>query len=229
MVVDAKKKEVAETTKIVAAEEAVAKDKKQKADEIQKDCEYELSRVMPIYNLAMRAVKQLDKNDITEIKGFSTPPPPAIAVVRTLVVIFEKPVIKKGTGKDKVEDWWESGKKHVLNSQLLQNCQDYKKDEIKPELIEALRPLIEAEEYKDEKLQKASKAAFGLAKWVRAMVQYYDAMKIVKPKQAELAEAKGTSAAAQKLWDDALNALRIIEAQMKELVDALEAAEAKKK
>lgn len=56
IVVDAKKKEVAEKTKVVEAEEAVAKDKKQKADAIQKDCEFELSRVMPIYNLAIRAV-----------------------------------------------------------------------------------------------------------------------------------------------------------------------------
>lgn len=84
----------------------------------------------------------------------------------------------------------------MLNAQLLNNCKDFKKDEIKPELIEELRPLIEAPEYDDTVLSKASKAAWGLAKWVRAMVQYDDAMKIVKPKQAELAQAKEDSAAA---------------------------------
>jgi len=184
---------------------------------------------MPIYNLAIRAVGQLKKDDITEIKGFSTPPPPAVAVVETLVILFEAPEIKVGTGRDKHVDYWESGKKSVLNSALLQRCKEFKKDEIKPELIEKLRPLIQAPEYDDTVLSKASKAAWGLAKWVRAMVQYDDAMKIVKPKQAELATAKASSAEAQALWDSALEKLRAVEAQMKLLVDELEAAEAKKK
>jgi len=71
---------------------------------------------MPIYNLAIRAVGQLKKDDITEIKGFSTPPPPAVAVIETLVILFEAPEIKVGSGKDKKVDWWETGKKHILNA-----------------------------------------------------------------------------------------------------------------
>jgi len=55
--VDAQQKEVAEKTKEVEAEETVAKEKKGAADTIQKDCEFELSRVMPIYNAAIRAVQ----------------------------------------------------------------------------------------------------------------------------------------------------------------------------
>lgn len=54
---DKQKKEVAEITKEVEAEEAVAKEEKAKADAIQKDCEFQLSRVMPIYNTAIRAVQ----------------------------------------------------------------------------------------------------------------------------------------------------------------------------
>jgi len=53
---------------------------------------------------------------------------------------------------------------------------------MKDELIETLRPLIEADDYQESVLQNASKAAAGLAKWVKAMVQYHDAMKVVKPK-----------------------------------------------
>lgn len=32
-----------------------------------------------------------------------------------------------------------------------------------------------------------------MAKWVRAIIQYDDAMKIVKPKEQQLKEAKATS------------------------------------
>jgi dynein heavy chain len=144
VVVDAKKIEVAEKTKQAEAEEAVAKDKKGKADVIQKDCEFELSRVMPIYNLAIRAVGQLSKNDIVELKNFAKPPEAAVIVIRTLVILFEKPIIKKADGNKKVEDWWESGKKGVLSMpNLLGACKDFKKDEIKPELITVLKPIIE--------------------------------------------------------------------------------------
>ena len=51
-------------------------------------------------------------------------------------------------------------------------------------------------------------------------------MKVVKPKQAQLKEAKESSAAAQKLWDTALEKLRAVEAQMKALMDELDKAKA---
>jgi len=47
-----------------------------------------------------------------------------------------------------------------------------------------LKPLIADANYQDEVLKVASRAAWGLAKWVRAIVQYDEAMKVVKPKQA---------------------------------------------
>lgn len=94
----------------------MAKDEKGKADVIQKDCEFELSRVMPIYTAAIRAVQQLKKDDITEIKGFAKPPAAAIAVVKTLCIMFEKKPKMVGTGKDKVADYWDTGKKEILNA-----------------------------------------------------------------------------------------------------------------
>jgi len=39
-------------------------------------------------------------------------------------------------------------------------------------------------------------AVVGLAKWVRAIVQYDEAMKVVKPKQAQLKEAQESASAA---------------------------------
>lgn len=54
--IDKQKKHVAEKTKEVEAEETIAKGKKEAADTIQKDCEEELAKVMPIFNAAMKAV-----------------------------------------------------------------------------------------------------------------------------------------------------------------------------
>jgi hypothetical protein len=101
-----------------------------------------------------------------------------------------------GTGKDKVKDYWEPAKKQVLTADLLKRCTTFDKDNISPATIEELKPIINSDEYDDKLLKNASNAAWGLAKWIRAMVQYDDAMKVVKPKQAELKEAKESSAAA---------------------------------
>jgi dynein heavy chain len=128
---------------------------------------------MPIYNAAIRAVSNLKKDDITEMKGFANPPDAAKAVVKTLCIMFNvgpKKIADPAGGNKKIEDYWENGKKQVLTAELLKNCQNYPKDDMSEQLIETLRPLIEAPEYDDEVLKKASKAAAGLGKWVRAMV-----------------------------------------------------------
>ena len=41
-----------------------------------------------------------------------------------------------GSGKDKVADYWEAGKKKVLTADLFKNCQNFDKDNIDPAIIE---------------------------------------------------------------------------------------------
>ena len=105
--------------------------------------------------------------------------------MKTLCIIYgvgpEK--VKSQNVKEVVYDYWEPAKKKLLNPELLKKCLSFDKDNINPDIIEKLKPIIASPEYSDEVLKNASKAAFGLAKWVRAMVQYDDAMKVVRPKQ----------------------------------------------
>lgn len=44
---------------------------------------------MPIYNTAIRAVQQLKKGDIDEVKLMKTPPVACIAVIKTLCIMFD--------------------------------------------------------------------------------------------------------------------------------------------
>jgi len=74
-------------------------------------------------------------------------------------------------------------------------------------------------DFAEDKLQKASKAAHGIGKWIRAIVSYDDAMKIVTPKKIELAKAVEMSAEAQRVWDSAKERLAAVLAEMKRLVD----------
>ncbi len=179
--IEKSKKQVQEKTKESLAEEAVAMAKLESATGIKNDCDEALKKVMPIYHAAMRAVDSLNKNDITELKSFKQPAQGALLVIKTLCLMFSIPGEKSKTDTKQL-DYWEPAKKKLLTPELLKKCQNYEKDTIPITLIEQLKPIIEDPGYSDDVLNKVSVAAAGLAKWVRAIVQYDEAMKVVKPK-----------------------------------------------
>lgn len=85
---------------------------------MKKEADFEVSRVMPIYNLAIRAVSQLKQSDLTEIRSFKEASPPVKLVTESLIVLFlmEKKMMYTGTGRDKKADVWETGKKFILTA-----------------------------------------------------------------------------------------------------------------
>jgi dynein heavy chain len=104
---------------------------------------------------------------------------------------------------------------------LLKDLTGFKKDDIAPEVIAAVTPLMSEEDFTDAKLKNASKAGHGIGKWVRAIIAYDDAMKIVTPKKIELAKAVEMSQEAQKVWDSAVERLNAVLAEMKRLMEQL--------
>lgn len=217
-----------------AVQEQDAKEQKQIATGIKNECEDALAKVMPIYEAALRAVSQLQNKDVTEMSSFNTVQAggPIDLVAKALCVIKDvKPIkIPKQTANDVDKfDYWKPCKQKVLNGQLLNYLKTYKKDEMEESLVNTLRPILAEGEFADERLKAASKAARGIGSWVRAIVQYYDAMLIVNPKKEELRVAEEKSEAAQAVWDEALARLAKVEAEMKRLVDDLDATVAKEK
>lgn len=150
---------------------------------------------MPIKHAAEKAVNELDKNDIVEMRSIKVPSEGVKIVNKSLCIMFnvapEK--AKSANVKEVVWDYWEPAKKKMLNPELLGKCKNYEKDTVPLDIIEKLKPLVSDPNYDDKVLEKSSKAAQGLAKWVRAIVQYDEAMKVVKPKQAQLKEAQASS------------------------------------
>lgn len=115
-----------------------------------------------------------------------------------------------------------------MTPNLLKQCLDYDKDNVKEEIIKEIVPLLESPDYSDKVLEKASKAAFGMAKWVRAIIQYDEAMKIVRPKEQQLKEAKAASKEAQDLWDAAIARLKAVQERMQNLIAQKDECLAKK-
>ena len=106
---------------------------------------------------------------------------------------------------------------------------DFDKDNVDAALVEKMKALITVDAFKDSALKNAGKAAIGIGSWCKAIIEYDQAMKIVKPKQAELKVAKASSAAANKIKEDAEARLAAKEAELKECVDKLDAVQREEK
>ncbi len=59
-----------------------------------------------------------------------------------------------------------------FHSHLTHILQEYDKENIPPATITAVRPYLDKPEFNPETVKKASKAAYGLCCWVRAMEAY---------------------------------------------------------
>lgn len=76
------------------------------------------------------------------------------------------------------------------DSKFLETLQTFDKDNIPATTVEKVRPYMELKEFDPEVVKKASKAAFGLCSWVRAMEAYDRVAKVVEPKRKRLHEAE---------------------------------------
>ena len=90
--------------------------------------------------------------------------------------------------------------KLLADSTFMQQLISYDNDNIKVEVIKKVKPYIENPDFDPKVMEKVSKAANGLCKWVRAMYVYDQVAKIVEPKRIELKAAKESL----KLMMDAL-------------------------
>jgi dynein heavy chain, axonemal len=73
---------------------------------------------------------------------------------------------------------------------FIENLQTFDKDNIPQGTIDKVRPYLELQEFDPDTVKKASKAAFGLCSWVRAVESYDRVARVVEPKQKRLQAAE---------------------------------------
>jgi len=98
--------------------------------------------------------------------------------------------VKDESGKTSM-DYWETAKRMLSDMYFLDSLRSFDKDNINAEVIKALRPIIDRDDFDPSAVAKVSKAACGLCSWVLAMETYDRVAKVVGPKKAALAEAEG--------------------------------------
>merc|ERR1719482_561073 len=192
----------AEEKQVLVDEEAAKADiQAAEATEIKADCMKDLAAAMPALDAAVDALSKLSKGDIGEVKAMKTPPAGVVLTAQALCLMFGVKAVKVAApdGKGKVDDYWEPAKKEVLGDpRLLDKMINYDKDNISEAVMVKVLPLFNDPAFEPDIVKKASIAAMGICKWVRAMVIYDKVAKDVGPKRAKLP-------AAEKAAEDALN------------------------
>merc|ERR1719482_2704230 len=166
----------AEEKQVLVDEEAAKADiQAAEATEIKADCMKDLAAAMPALDAAVDALSKLSKGDIGEVKAMKTPPAGVVMVAQAMCYMFQvKPMkVAAPDGKGKVDDFWEPCKKELLSDQrLLNHMVEYDKDNIEPSIITKVQPMYDDPGFDPDIIKKASTAAMGICKWIRAMVVY---------------------------------------------------------
>lgn len=165
---------------MTAVEEASAQKLYNDVMVIKTDCEAELAKAMPIYRSALSALDTLDKKDIVEMKSYAKPAEDIVLVVSAVCLLLDKP------------ESWDEGKK-LMNQpdNFIQSLKTFNKDNIKDSKLKKLKKYTQDPRFLPELIKRKSLAGESLCLWARAIDNYSEVLKIIKPKQESLGQAEG--------------------------------------
>jgi len=232
---EAERGTVEELRSKLAVEAAATGEQKAQADT-------ELSAAMPFFRRAEEAVAAISSADIAELKGM-TKPKDVVKVVLDAVLLtlglrvdrVKPAALTLGAGREKVgvqflADSFVTAKRGALADagflKLLLRFGQERRDDIPDETEELLQPYLSLPGLAS--VRSVSKAADGLLTWVRALMEYREASRDVKPRIEALRVAEVAMAAAQSRLDAASEKLRVCDERQAALQATFEACVAER-
>ncbi|MFT7804825.1 dynein heavy chain 12, axonemal [Arapaima gigas] len=217
-VIEVESVQVEAKSKVVRVDEEMATLKANEAQALKNECESDLAEAIPALEAALSALDTLKPSDVTIVKSMKNPPSGVKLVMAAVCVMKdikpEKINDPAGTGQ-KILDYWGPSKKLLGDMNFLKDLKEYDKDNIPVPVMSKIRSeYMTNPDFDPAKVVKASSAAEGLCKWIKAMEVYDRVAKVVAPKKANLAEAEQSLANTMEL----LNQKR---AELKEVEDRL--------
>nr|XP_046251760.1 dynein axonemal heavy chain 12 isoform X2 [Scatophagus argus] len=214
-VIEVESNEVEAKSKIVRVDEEAATIKANEAQALKNECESDLAEAIPALEAALSALDTLKPSDVTIVKSMKNPPSGVKLVMSAVCVMKEikpdKIADPAGTGK-KVFDYWGPSKKLLGDMNFLRDLKEYDKDNIPVPVMQKIRSeYMTNPDFDPSIVAKASSAAEGLCKWIKAMEVYDRVAKVVAPKKANLAEAQESLAATMGLLDQKRAELKEVE------------------
>ncbi|BFF92572.1 dynein beta chain ciliary [Drosophila madeirensis] len=200
----------------VSKERAFATKEEKNVRQIEEDvtakaklCEEDFLKAQPALLAAQEALNTLNKNNLTELKSFGSPPDAVVSVCGAVLVLFAS------KGKIPKDRSWKACRVIMGNvDKFLDNLINYDKKHIHPDVIKALQPYINDPDFSPEKIISKSSAAAGLCSWVININRFYDVYLIVEPKERALLES-------EKELQDARDKLTALNQRLNELEEEL--------
>lgn len=150
---DVQKLNVEEQKQRIAVEEA-------EIVEVAKVAKKDLEKAMPALNAAEEALNSLNKNDLTEVKSYATPPEKVQRVMEAVMVLL---------GRDTS---WAESKRALGESSFLDQLKGYDKNHINDKTLKRIERYTKDSELEPNKVGVVSFACKSLILWVRAIERY---------------------------------------------------------
>ncbi|KAG2392323.1 hypothetical protein C9374_012575 [Naegleria lovaniensis] len=204
----------------ISVEKSQIESETEKANKLSEQSRKQLSEVEPLLESAEEALKSIQANDIYEIKKYTNPAPEVLNVFNVIMIILKKS-----------ESNWEAIKNQMSNPlKFLNSLVEYPKTEMTERLLNSIHNAIEKYDLTNlEKIEAASGAVVGLAKWAIAIERYGRVYLNVKPKREALEKAEKAAQEYQLKLEKTTLALKEFEKELQELGKQYEVTNTEKK
>ncbi|XP_067914454.1 dynein axonemal heavy chain 17-like [Heterodontus francisci] len=223
-------KVVGQQTEIVTKNKKIADEEEKKVQiinenvkEKQQSCEEDLAKAEPALIAAHEALNTLNKNNLTELKSFGSPPD-AVVLVTGAVMILLAP-----SGKVPKDRSWKAAK--IMMGKVdgfLDSLINYDKERIPESSLKAFRPILDNPMFDADFVRTKSIAAAGLCSWCINIVKFYEVFCEVAPKRLALAQANAELAAAQEKLAGITRMINELDENLAKLTSEFEKATAEK-
>uniref|UniRef100_H2ZKA8 AAA+ ATPase domain-containing protein n=1 Tax=Ciona savignyi TaxID=51511 RepID=H2ZKA8_CIOSA len=213
-------------TEKVSKEKAIADNEENKVavfavevGEKQKSCETDLAKAEPALAAAQEALNTLNKNNLTELKSFGSPPGAVVNVTAAVMVLLAP------NGKVPKDRSWKASKVMMAKvDAFLEQLINYDKENIHENSLKAIRPYLDDPEFDYDFIKQKSGAAAGLCAWCINIVRFYEVYCDVEPKRIALSKANSDLAAAQDKLSGIKAKIAQLDANLAELTAKFEKA-----
>jgi dynein heavy chain len=169
-------REAVEAQARVASEEDAVFRQQSLVAALQKEAQKDLDAALPVLEEAMKSLDSLRREDITEIKSFTSPPEAVRTVMESVCLLLDE------------DQDWDSAKRVLGRPSFMEELRSYEKNQVSPSTRKSLKRFTQNEGMSVERLRHVSLAAAGLCMWVHAMDDYTEVYEVVKPKMQRVSE-----------------------------------------
>uniref|UniRef100_A0A1A8GI94 Dynein, axonemal, heavy chain 10 n=1 Tax=Nothobranchius korthausae TaxID=1143690 RepID=A0A1A8GI94_9TELE len=206
--------------KDIVANTSAAEDKKTLAEEKAKEIEVQnnvisvenasaksaLDEALPALEAARKALQDLDKSDVTEIRSFAKPPKQVQVVCECILVL-----------RGHKEISWLAAKAMMLDANFLCSLLELDCDSITNAQVKTVKHSLKNLHTSLEEMQGISKAGAGMFKFVESIIGYCDVAREIKPKRQKVEKLEKEFVKSKKELEDIQKELEKIQTELRDL------------